>query len=376
MVSKFRLLMTTDVKSEVWDYSLVLSRALLKYINAEITLVSFGGTPTDIQKAELEDLDIKIKFTDFPAETGEDAENSDLKTFLEAIVKDFSPHIIHLNHIIPDVCLNIPCVLNCHSNLLNINKADCLINRFNPVPKRLENFEQNINKNLNSADAIITQSRFIAECLVKKYEFKKGIRVIYNGIEGKPYFGMPESPTLIACGDLSDRSRNIGMLINIAYKLPDNIKIKIIGDVLQYRKLPKNVEFLRNLSASELRHVYKNSSIYLALSNSEIDGLSAIQAAYSGCAILANDMPVFKELWGDCAYIFEKNNINSLMRCINNLVENKNILEATSRNCQAKALSVFNSRRMAYEYINLYKDVLRKRQVSGKTTRESLNKLS
>lgn len=365
MASKFKLLMATDVKSEVWNYSLTLSRELLKHINAEILMISFGGMPTDSQKKELEDLNIEFQFTDFSTDIEFNPDISKIKTTFESSIKSFNPHVIHLNHLYFDLIFNKPCVLACHK-IFNDS-----INRYNHLDKDSLNFKQIMNKSLNNADIIVAPSRFFAENIIKTYNFTKGIKIIYNGVDYKPYSDMPESSTLVACGNLSDNNKSMNLLLSIAYKLPDNIKIKIIGNLQSDRKLPKNVEFLKNLSNLELQEVYKNSSIYIALSNFEANGLSSIQAAYSGCAILANDIPVCKELWGDCAYVFERDNAISLMRCINNLVENKNLLEITARNCQAKALSVFNSKRMAYEYINLYKNVLKKHQTSEKGSNEN-----
>ena len=364
MASKFKILMTTDVKSEIWDYSLTLSRSLLKHFNAEISMISMGGKPTDRQKEELENLNIEFQFTDFQHDIFADIEAnqdiSNIKTLFENTIKEFNPHIIHLNHGYPNFDFKTPCVFTCHDNLLN---------------KNLLNYKQTINKSLNNADIIIAQSKFTAECLMKTYNLKTGIRIIYNGIDYNPYSGSPESPTLVACENSPNPGKNINFLLNIAYKLPDNIKMKIIVDSKPYRKPPRNVEFFTNLAGSELQAVYKNSSIYLALSNYESNGLSSIQAAYSGCAILANDLPIFKELWGDCAYIFERDNPNSLMRCINNLIENRHFFEITSRNCQAKALSMFNSKRMAYEYINLYKNILKKYQTTENCFQDNQKKV-
>lgn len=355
MTSKLKILMTTDVKSEIWDYSLTLSRSLLKHINAEILMLSMGGKPSDKQKEEIENLDIKFKFTGFNYDNFDDI--SEIKTIFDNSIKEFNPHIVHLNHAYPNFDFETPCVFTCHDNLLD---------------KNLLNYKNIINKSLNNADIVIAQSKFTAECLMKTYDLQKRIGIIYNGIDYKPFSGSPESPTLVACENFPNSGQNINFLLNIAYKLPDNIKMKIIADSPPDRKSPQNVEFLSNLTGSELQAVYKNSSIYLALSSHESNGLSSIQAAYSGCAILANDIPVFKELWGDCAYVFERDNVNSLMRCINNLVENKYFFEITSRNCQAKALSVFNSKRMAYEYINLYKNILKKHQTTEKISQENL----
>jgi len=93
---------------------------------------------------------------------------------------------------------------------------------------------------------------------------------------------------------------------------------------------------------------------------------SSIRAAFSNCAIIANDIPLFRELWGDCACIFERNDANSLIRSINNLTENENLLSLTAKRCQNKALSTFSTKRMALEYINVYKKVMQKQLITDK----------
>ena len=206
----------------------------------------------------------------------------------------------------------------------------------------------------------MTQTRFTADCLARTYNLKKGIKIIYSGIDETPVFYRPENPVLLTGGNFLENGKNLDLLLKIAHKLPNNIKIKILGNYKTDRKFPANIEFLTGLTTEELQEAYQNSSIYLALSGYNSSWLPSIRAAGAGCAILANDVPVLRELWGDCASIFERDSVNSLIRCINNLAENKNLLEITSKNCQAKALCVFNARRMAYEYINLYKSLLRK----------------
>lgn len=376
MTSKFKLLMTTNVKNEIWDYSVILAGALLKQIDAEILMLSFGGEPTINQKAEAESLNVKFLFSDFSPAIFNDSE---AKSLFESTVKEFNPHILHLNDCYINSDFKKPGIFTFHNDLLNKKLCNFGINNINNYNYQDNNFlkqKELINKSLNNADIIITQSRVPAEYLIKTYDLQKKIKIVYNGIDYKPYSGMRENINLLAHGNLSDRSKNISLLLNMAYKLPDNIKLKIIGDFPPERRLPRNVEFLNNLSGEELMNVYKTSSIYIAASSYESNGISSMQAAFSGCAVLAADIPVFKELWGDCACMFEKENLNSLMKTVNNLAENRNLLEITSRNCQAKALSVYNSKRMASEYINLYKNILRQYYTAEKISRENLKPVS
>src|SRR4029077_21263346 len=52
---------------------------------------------------------------------------------------------------------------------------------------------------------------------------------------------------------------------------------------------------------SQLRSLYSKSTIFAATSRYEPTGLASIEAAFSRCAIVANDTEVYRELWGDAA---------------------------------------------------------------------------
>ena len=134
------------------------------------------------------------------------------------------------------------------------------------------------------------------------------------------------------------------------------------GEKPTERFLPKRIEYLGNLSSDELAKYYKISQLYLALPIYDTFGTRLTEAAFSSCAIIANNIPFYRELWGDSACIFETNSINSLIRSINNLVENEYNRVNIAKKCQIKALSAYNSKRMAVEYINLYKHFMQKNQ--------------
>ena len=52
---------------------------------------------------------------------------------------------------------------------------------------------------------------------------------------------------------------------------------------------------------SQLRSLYSRASIYAATSRYEAFGMTALEAALSRCAIVANDIPPFREVWGEAA---------------------------------------------------------------------------
>ena len=58
------------------------------------------------------------------------------------------------------------------------------------------------------------------------------------------------------------------------------------------------------LSESEMRELLSRAAIYIATSKYEPFGLAPLEAALSRCAIVANDIPSLREIWGDAALYF------------------------------------------------------------------------
>ena len=58
---------------------------------------------------------------------------------------------------------------------------------------------------------------------------------------------------------------------------------------------------LGRLSAGELADWYARAAIYALPARYEPFGLSALEAALSGCALVLGDIPSLREIWGDAA---------------------------------------------------------------------------
>jgi len=353
MNSNFKLLITTDTSNEVWNYTVKLCEALMFYIKADILMVNFGANLNKFQEEEAKRLNIQVVHTAYFPKSSDQKELKNAEAYLIQVINDFNPNIVHLNNYITiSDRVECPVVVTGHGDLISLLKWTK-----SNITENIDQYRQIVKKALNSADAAVLTSRFAVECLIKEYDFKNKFRVIYNGINIEPSGILPEKPCILAEGNLNDRSKNISLLAKIADKIPDSIKILVIGSN-NYNKVSKRIEWVNNLSLEEKIEIYRKSSIFLALSSYEPFGFSSMISAYSNCAILANDIPVHRELWGDCACIYEKNNLNSFIRNLNNLIENEKLLAFTAKNCQAKALSSFSMKRMGLEYINLYKRIL------------------
>ena len=82
--------------------------------------------------------------------------------------------------------------------------------------------------------------------------------------------------------------------------------------------------FRGELNEAELRHLYTRASIFVGTSRYEPFGLSPLEAALSRCALLLNDIPSFREIWGESACYFQTNDAGDSNGCSETWLETGN----------------------------------------------------
>src|SRR6266850_108094 len=108
---------------------------------------------------------------------------------------------------------------------------------------------------------------------------------------------------------------------------------------------------------SQLRTLYSKSTIFAATSRYEPVGLASIEAAFSRCALVANDTPVYRELWGDAALYFECNDAESLTETLAQLHEDREMARLYGTRAYNRARERFTARRMVDDYLRLYRQL-------------------
>ncbi len=343
-----KILMTTDIGNNKWDYTNVLCQSILSLQKAQILLVSTGRSfePREVDYAECVNSDISVKwennFYKFKSN------NETFGSFVDEVASDFKPNIMHLNHYCNNIKTPVTKILTTHGDALNNIKWTSFNMHYHP-------YKQYIQSCLDNSDKIVATTKVLAKNLLSSYELKKQINLIYNGVNCEAYNGEKTGMVLLASSKSLLKKHNLDMILRILQRLPDDMKIYVIGSKPEWLRLPEKLEFLGHLSNDELKKYYDRASIYLALSSWDIFNMNTFYAACSGCALLACDSPIFKEIWGDSAHFFDMNNPDNFMRNLNNLLENKLLLEKVTQSCKNKALSTYSLKRMGSEYLNLYK---------------------
>lgn len=107
-------------------------------------------------------------------------------------------------------------------------------------------------------------------------------------------------------------------------------------------------------SEEQLKGLFARTAIYAATSRYEPFGLAPLEAALSRCALIASDIPTFREIWGDTALYFRRNDAESLRDQIAFLISDPELRSSYADRVYACASERFNSQRMAEDYLNLY----------------------
>ena len=153
--------------------------------------------------------------------------------------------------------------------------------------------------------------------------------IIYPGrnpIFFNPYISKDDS--VLSIGRLVDAGKQVFLLTQHAHPLPVCIvsseqtvpipRVPIRADV-KVSTPHSNLAIRGPQTESQLRALYSHAAIYAATSRYEPLGMAALDAAFSRCAIVANDIPSFREVWGDAALYFRTNDADSLAAVLRQL---------------------------------------------------------
>jgi glycosyltransferase involved in cell wall biosynthesis len=79
-----------------------------------------------------------------------------------------------------------------------------------------------------------------------------------------------------------------------------------------------------------------------------------VEAAFSRCAIVANDIPSLREIWGDTACYFRRNDAEAMAEAVDRLMSESEVRSMYSVLAYTRARMRYAASRMVEEYIALY----------------------
>ena len=178
--------------------------------------------------------------------------------------------------------------------------------------------------------------------------------VIANGL--RPLRGRTarKRPIVFAAGRLWDAAKNIAALAAAAPTLP--WPVLLAGDVAVDGTPPSHadgVRYLGRLDADGMNAAYRRAAIYALPARYEPFGLSVLEAAQHGCALVLGDIASLRENWAGAALFVHPDDVEGLGRTIGALIADGRRRTAMARRARRRARR-FSLRKMCRATFELY----------------------
>jgi glycogen(starch) synthase len=353
-----RILMTTDTIGGVWTYAITLCKALQPF-HVQVHLVTAGAPMQLAQKREAECLEnVTVYETDFKLEWMEmpwDSIDAGV-TWLLQLEKEIKPDLIHVNgYVYGALPWKAPVVVVAHSDVFSWWQAV----KGETPPAAWQEYHQRVRNGLQKADYLIAPSRSMLAAILELYAVSIPASVIYNGRSSETFFPGTKKRYAFSMGRLWDEAKNIRLVVEAAPLFQN--PMLIAGDNHFEKQgcntAATNVTYLGKLSETEVAARLASASVYVLPAKYEPFGLSVLEAALSGCALVLGNIPSLKELWKESAVYVDTDDATALAQTVNHLMQNETVRQQYAQKALKQA-STYTTAAMAGAYLQLYRQLL------------------
>lgn len=318
-----RVLMTADGVGGVWTYALALARGL-KARRVDVRIAVMGPLLHETQRREaaapgidLVDAPFRLEWMSDPWDDVDRAGE-----WLLSLADEYEPDVVHLNGFSHgSLPWGVPCVVVGHSCVRTWWRA---VNG-EPPPPAWGTYTERVRQGLYAADLVVSPTHALLEDLQEEYGELPRCRVIPNGswaVESRRG-ALVKEPLVLSAGRLWDEAKNVSSLCAAAGAISWRTCIAGDAEGPSGRFLsPAGACFLGRLSHAELAKWYGRASIYVLPARYEPFGLTVVEAAAAGCALVLGDIRTLRENWSGAATFVPPDNRRALARAIEDLIRN------------------------------------------------------
>jgi glycogen synthase len=352
-----RVLMTADPIGGVWSYVLELARGLSGY-GVEVALATMGQPLSAEQHREVaEEENVTVYESSFRLEwmddPWEDVQHSG--EWLLSLESKLQPDVVHLNGYVHGALpWQSPCLVVAHSCMVSWWQA---VRRVE-LPAGFEPYRSCVTKGLAAADMVVAPTAAMLDCVEKLYLPLKNSRVIHNARSRTRFRPGRKKDFILAVGRLWDDAKNIGALARTAYDLP--WPVYVAGEQTQPgggTATFEGVNRLGFLPPDNLVPWYAAASVYALPARYEPFGLTVLEAALSGCALVLGDIPSLRELWDGAAVFVPPEEDEALQGMLASLCSDRELRAELSEKALARSRR-FSAAKMTSGYLAAYREIM------------------
>jgi glycosyltransferase involved in cell wall biosynthesis len=318
-----RVLMTVDAVGGVWPYAVDLSAALVSR-GVAVTFAVMGPSPSDAQRAEAREAGIDVEVLPCRLEWMEDpwADVDRAGEWLLAMERAWRPDGVHVNGFAhASLPWRAPVVLVGHSCVCSWWRAV----HGTAAPDDWDEYRRRVSRGLRDAAMILVPSRGMGAALRQEYGDIPTLRVVPNARSLTACRdGAEKEPFVFSAGRIWDDAKNIVGLCEAAPAV--RWPVYVAGDPAFEgaggRSFP-GVRLLGRLQPADVHACLSRASIYALPARYEPFGLSVLEAAIAGCALVLGDIPTLRENWDGAAAFVRPGDTAALAGVIQRLIEDE-----------------------------------------------------
>ncbi len=377
-----RVLMTADTVGGVWTYAVELCAGLVAH-GTQVMLATMGAPVQAHQRAELVRFGdaVLLRESTFRLEWMSDPwdDVTAAGEWLLQLEREFQPDLVHLNgYAHAALSWGVPTLVVAHSCVFSWWRA---VKNCAPPPSWAP-YHDAVSRGLAHADLVVAPSRAMLATINRNYGAPRSARVIYNGRTLPFTAHYTEQPGgasaeqagssrgathpldakkqgfVLSVGRLWDEAKNTAALAAIAPKLPWPVRVAGDSHAPDGGEINlRNVECLGRRVPAQLAEDYRRAAIYALPARYEPFGLSVLEAAHAGCALVLGDIPSLRELWTGTAVFVPPNDHDALRSELIDLIHNPHRRQALGLLATRRAAH-FSADRMTSGYLSAYAELL------------------
>jgi len=361
------VLITVDTVGGVWHHGVELAAGLARR-GLRVSLATMGARLSPAQRAQailLQDLwRVGVHESCWRLEWMEDAADDvchagDWLLGLEARLR---PDVVHLNQFAfgawPFVA---PTLLVAHSCVLSWWRAVHGLR----APDAWNAYRETVRRGLDGATLVGAPTQAMLDALVHEHGHVRGSVVLPNGRSGADFRPGEKLPVILSAGRLWDRAKNLAALEAVAPRLPWAVRVagartapgaaaSAPASASASDAAPASpVQWLGELAPTALAAQFAQASIYALPARYEPFGLTALEAALSGCALVLGDLPSLREVWDDAAIYVPPDDADALHAALMRLIDDPTHRERMASRA-AQSARRFTPSRMVDAYLGAY----------------------
>jgi glycogen synthase len=352
--SPLNVLMTADAAGGVWTYVSALAAALPP--EAATVTVALMGPPADAaDRARIEALPhARLHHRPYRLEWMPDPWNDvdRAAAWLLELARDTRADLVHVNgYAHAAVAFDVPALLVAHSCVCSWWRAV----KGERAPAEWNEYRRRVRAGLARAAVVAAPTSSMLRALRDEYGFDRDAILIPNGLPQRPDNHVPKEAFALIAGRLWDEAKNFKALDAIAAALPWPIVAAGSLDGPDGLKgTPRCLQYLGHLMPAVLASWMDRAAIYALPARYEPFGLSVLEAAQAGCALVLADIPSLREVWGDAAVYVAPDAPDAWRVALASVMEGAALRRALQHAARRRARQ-YTDRRMAARYLSIYR---------------------